>query len=77
MARYNVKIVLNSVANQIGYLVVDNSAGTAWRQGSTTIVIKLAAGDDVWVTCLPLGNSDIEGGHEGNLHSYFSGFLVN
>ncbi|KAH3737691.1 hypothetical protein DPMN_044284 [Dreissena polymorpha] len=73
---FHVKLVRNSLSDEIGYLFSDNGH-SGWNERSTTIVVKLAAGDDVWLACtMP---SNITGGNSGmehDYHSHFSGFFI-
>ncbi|XP_052256956.1 complement C1q and tumor necrosis factor-related protein 9A-like [Dreissena polymorpha] len=74
----NVKIVKNFPTNQIALLFIDNrhSLGN-WNQRSTTVVVELAIGDDVWLVCVSA--SEVNGGNDvshNDFDSHLSGFLI-
>ncbi|KAH3741871.1 hypothetical protein DPMN_048601 [Dreissena polymorpha] len=65
----------NFVTEVIGYIFSPNSPSD-WTQSTTTIVIQLAAGDDVWVDFI--NSHEIVGGRYGTYDdfvSHFSGFF--
>jgi len=75
---FHVAFVKNTADNEIGYLYSLNM--NIWVERSTTVLVHLAAGDEVWMVCLT--DSRIEGdkGHvlegAGDFHSHISGFLL-
>jgi len=75
---FHVAFVKNTADNEIGYLYAENL--NVWTERSTTVLVHLAVGDEVWMVCL--SDSRIEGdwGHavEGasDFHSHISGFLL-
>lgn len=75
---YHTAFVKNNATNEIGYLYTDPL--NLWLERSTTVLVHLNAGDEVWMICL--SDSRIEGDHnhgwEGanDFHSHISGFLI-
>ncbi|XP_052807982.1 complement C1q tumor necrosis factor-related protein 4-like [Mya arenaria] len=73
---FHMKFVINSLTNEVGYLYADGQHPD-FLERSTSIVVRLNAGDDVWIACIY--DSHVSGGHSGtarDYHSHFEGFLV-
>lgn len=70
-AHVHVKMVKNSVNNEIGY--VHQETEDHWQMSSTSVLVQLSAGDDVWCKCTEL-SSTVSGGN--TYHSHFSGYFV-
>ncbi|WAR07556.1 C1QT4-like protein [Mya arenaria] len=75
---FHVKFVVNSLTNEVGYLFSDTQHSGHFER-STSIVVHLNTGDDVWMACVTGGASNVIGGYSGmqhDYHSHFEGFLV-
>ena len=73
---FHVGFVKNLANSHVGYLYADGGKGH-WQERSTSLVLHLNAGDDIWLSCL--GDSTIQGdtiGKANDFHSHFSGFLI-
>ncbi|XP_060592021.1 caprin-2-like [Ruditapes philippinarum] len=72
---FHVAFVKNLASNSVGYLYADANQ-PHWQEKSTSLVLHLNAGDDVWISCL--SDSTIHGDQTGTsaFHSHFSGFLI-
>ncbi|XP_045199086.2 heavy metal-binding protein HIP-like [Mercenaria mercenaria] len=71
--QYHVAFVKNMASNHVGYLFVDNIS--IWLERSTSLVMHLNAGDDIWLSCI-YGNSAIHGYQTGKANDYDSHFQV-
>ena len=74
----HVAFVKNTADNEFAYVFAENP--NVWTEHSTTVLVHLAAGDEVWMVCL--GDSRLEGNYNhswegaGDFHSHISGFLL-
>ncbi|KAL3873276.1 hypothetical protein ACJMK2_036412 [Sinanodonta woodiana] len=74
---FHVGIVKGNITNYIGNLYASHDPNGDWRQRSTTVLIHLEKGDDVWVICV-WDESHIFGSNYvvERVYSHFSGSLV-
>jgi len=75
---FHVAFVKNTADNEIGYLYAENL--NVWTERSTTVLVHLAVGDEVWMVCVSDSRIEGDGNHavEGasDFHSHISGFLL-
>ena len=75
---FHVAFVKNKADNVIGYIYTD--IGNIWLKDSSTVLVHLDAGDEVWMVCLSESRieDDYNHGIDGaqDYHSHIAGFLL-
>lgn len=75
---FHIVFVKNLSSNHVGYLYADSNL-SFWQERTSSILLHLNAGDDVWLSCLggstTAGDTDTVNDYR-TYHSHFSGFMI-